>query len=515
MEYIGFVIFFIYAMLAALVSAVAGMLACVGQACAEFMIASVQVHFIRPPGLPGRDRAFTRPDGGDPAKPSYFFGPARSDLRYVRQIARERWRQDAEWWNKRIRDLLEDSFGGDTPSILTPIGAGLAIGLIIGIPFAAIPVTVIWVMHEIAIDVASAVVRLAAATLRAIDSLFLAVRHIKLRCAACFQRIPYPAYLCPNPECEHIHWDIRPGRYGVLSRTCDCGRTMPTMLLSGAARKLEAICPYRACQYPLEYRPGEARETVLSIFGAKGAGKTLLLYGIFETMRYSSRPDIKMTAADSFTSGWLDDLESTLAKESALPTTPAVPPKAHVLRLQKGSQHRIIQFMDTAGELFYDSQRSADLTYLGTANTFVLVIDPLSISVFWDSLPPAARERFAPDRSAAPHPELAFQQTAERIAEMGQPRAQRALAVVFSRADLLGTEYGPGPGEGTGIRSWAVADLGLAGLLRQAESEFREVAFFHTAPFGVDENNLNSLINWLLRAEGIDPGMPSPLAGAD
>lgn len=515
MDYIKFILYLIYAALAVSASAVIGALACIGQSCAEYMIASLHVLFIRPPGLPARNRPFTAPAGGEPARPSYFLGPARSDLRYVRQVARNRWGQGAEWWTESIGDLMEDSLGGDTPSALAPIGVGLSIGLVAGLPLAAVPVAALWVTHEIAVDIATVGVWSAAAALRAVDSAFLAVRHIKLRCAGCSRRIPYPAYLCPNPKCEHIHWDIRPGRYGVLRRICECGEKMPTVLLFGAARKLEAICPYRTCQYPLEYRPGEAREIILPIFGAKGAGKTRLLYGILETLLRFSRQGTRVTAADSFTSGWLDDLKSALTRDSVVPATPAVPPKAHVLHLETGSRHRIVKFLDAAGELFYNSQRSADLIYLGNADTFVLVIDPLSVNACWGSLPSAARRRLAADRSTAPHPELVFQQTAERIAEMGRPRAQRRLAVVFSRADLLGTEYGPGAGNGAGIREWATAGLGLTGLIRQAESEFREVAFFHTAPFGVKENNLHALTNWLMRAGGIDPGGPDLLADTD
>jgi hypothetical protein len=88
---------------------------------------------------------------------------------------------------------------------------------------------------------------------------------------------------------------------------------------------------------------------------------------------------------------------------------------------------------------------------------------------------------------------------------MGRQRAQRRLAIVFSRADLIGTEFGPGASAGDEVRKWAEDGLGLAGLVREAESDFREVAFFHTAPFGGDATTLTDLIHWLMRAEGITP----------
>jgi hypothetical protein len=33
------------------------------------------------------------------------------------------------------------------------------------------------------------------------------------------------------------------------------------------------------------------------------------------------------------------------------------------------------------------------------------------------------------------------------------------------------------------------------------------VALFHTAPFGSEDNSLTDLVHWLMRAEGITPGL--------
>jgi Double-GTPase 2 len=539
MEYFRFSLFILIAVLSLLAGLVIGVLACAGQFSAEYLIAGVQVLRTRPGDLPARLRVFSPPPGDDPAKPAYFYGPARSDLRYVRQVARQRWRRAIAWWMAAIRGREEvigeqgeaiserrGAIGGrgdavsDTPDIMVPLGIGLAIGLVLALPVAVLLAAALLLAHELAVDIATIGVRSAAAGLRAVDTAHLSVRHIKLRCAACHERIPYPAYRCPNPACERIHRKIGPGRYGVLRRTCECGEKMLTMpLLFRAAGRFEALCPRHACQRPLEYRPGEAREIVLPLFGAKGAGKTLLLYGIVKTLRELSPSGAQI--ADSHTSAWLNDLDLVMASHAGVPATPVARPQAQVLRLQMGSQRRIVQFVDTAGELFYDSKRSADLIYLGAANTFILVIDPLSVTVFWKSLPSAARQRLTVNRSAAPRPDLVFQQTADRIAEMGGPRARHRLAIVFSRADLLGTEYGPGPGEGDEIRRWALAELGLRGLVHRAESEFRNVAFFHTAPFSekapADEKDgtLPALTQWLLRAEGVDPGTPGPPEPAD
>lgn len=502
------VAFFVYAVLATSVSMVFGALACIGQPFAEYMIASVQVLYTRPSGLPARKRVFTPPAGGDPARPSYFYGPARSDVHYIRQVAWSEWQRAAQWWQEEAVGALRDP---DTasPSLTWPVAAGLTVGLIVALPLAALPAGAVWLIQEMLVGVATVGVRCTAAILRAVDSGLLFVRHVQVRCVACFEGLSYPAYLCPNLECRDIHWDIRPGPYGVLRRKCHCGQPMPTLLLLGAARKLDAICSNRACKQPLEHRPGEEREVIFPLFGAKGAGKTLLLYGIIKTLQASVRPGIRVETGDASTASRIRDLDSALAEDYPVPATAAELPKAYVLRLRIGRYRRIVQLIDAAGELFYSSQRSEDLVYLGAANTFVLVIDPLSINDFWDRLPSAKQDRLAAGRSVAPHPQPVYQQTADRITEMGGQRAPRRLAIVLSRADVIGQEFGPGASTGDGVRTWAEDALGLAGLIREAKFDFRDVALFHTAPFGSKENCLTDLVHWLMRAEGA----PLDLAG--
>ena len=355
-----FIITAIYAVLAALASTAAGVVICAIQTVAVYLIGCVQVLFTRPSGLPDRQQVFIAPAGGDPARPSYFYGPARSDLRYIRQVAWSHWRGGAEWWLGTLEDMLD--VDGGSRALTGPPAVGLAVGLTAGVPLAAAMIAAVSLAHEMLMGVATLSVRCTARALRAVDSALLRARHVKVRCVACFERIPYPAYLCPNPECRETHWDIRPGRYGVLRRTCRCGWQMPTLLLLGSARRLDAICPYRACKQPLEHRPGEGREIILPIFGSKGAGKTLLLYGIIKTLQASIRPGIHVDYADSATAARMRDLDSGLAEGFTVPATPAAElPKAYVLRLRIGRYRRIVQLLDAAGELFYDSQRSADL----------------------------------------------------------------------------------------------------------------------------------------------------------
>ena len=95
------------------------------------------------------------------------------------------------------------------------------------------------------------------AVLRGADSAFLGVKNIRMVCPACSERVPYPGYVCPGGGCARRHRDVRPGRFGIMRRRCQCGTRMSTLLLFGSSR-MAAFCPH--CGHPLEHRPGEAPE---------------------------------------------------------------------------------------------------------------------------------------------------------------------------------------------------------------------------------------------------------------
>ena len=223
--------YLIYAVVAALASVAVGAAICTVQTVAEYLIGCTQVLVIRPGGLPDRRHVFTPPAESDPARPSYFYGPARSDLRYIRQVAWSRWQHAAGSWGDLVGDMLD--MAEDSHKVTGPPAVGLAIGLIVAVPLAAVLVVAAGLTHEVVVDAATVSVRCTATALRAVDSALLRVRHIKVRCVACFERLSYPAYLCPNPECRDIHWDVRPGPYGCCAGSAAAVNPCPPCCCSG------------------------------------------------------------------------------------------------------------------------------------------------------------------------------------------------------------------------------------------------------------------------------------------
>jgi hypothetical protein len=203
---------------------------------------------------------------------------------------------------------------------------------------------------------------------------------------------------------------------------------------------------------------------------------------------------------DSSTTRKLESAGQLLGPETATDKTPPELPQAYIIRLTSRHGTRILHMFDAAGELFYTPERTAELRYLDKAKTFILVVDPLSVEAFWDRLPSDQQAELKPVRSAAPSPDLAYQQAHQEIEAMGVQLSKTRLAVVFSRADLIGA-----PGDD--VAAWASDELGLGNLVRSARLNFKEACFFRTAAVMVDgamHESIPTLMRWVFGHNGIE-----------
>jgi hypothetical protein len=444
----------------------------------------------RPPGLSAPARVPKPSPGADPAVRQYFYGPALADADHAIREARASGRS---FW-RRGREAVRASFTGDGTIFRAPLGAGGAIGMVLGTGLGTVIAVALAAIQLTAIGISAALVRAAGTALRGADTAVLRVKNIRMVCPACYERVPYPAYECPGQGCSRRHRDIRPGQFGVVRRRCQCGTAMNTLLLFGSGR-MNAYCPH--CGNSLEYRPGHAREIVLPFFGATGAGKTRLLFAMVAQLRMWSQarqPDFTVEFGDAATGRKLADADRWLSPQAATDKTPAELPRGYIIRLKTKGDSRILHIFDAAGELFYTAERTQELRYLEAAQTFILVIDPLSVEAFWERLRPEQQSELKAVRSAAPSPDLAYQQAHQEIEAMGVPLRKARLAVVFSRADLVDAT-------GPDVATWAAGELGLGNLVRSVRLTFAEACFFHTATVitgGVMDESVAGLLNWVL-----------------
>jgi hypothetical protein len=457
-----------------------------------------QVLATRPPELPAPRRRPKSPPGGDPAVLQYFYGPALADADHAVQVGFANCRK---LWELGV-DAAAESFDADDAAWFTaPLGVGGAIGMALGTVVGILVAAVLALVQLLVVAVSAALVRVTGATLRGADSVMLTVKNVKMVCPHCYERVPYPAYDCPDSDCTRRHRDVRPGRYGIVRRRCHCGTPLNTLLLFGSSR-MAAFCPHPGCEGSLEHRPGEVPEIILPLFGATGAGKTRLLFGMVTQLRtWTEQGQLKAEFGDSSTARELEVADRLIRSGASTVGTPLELPRAHVIRLKLKQGVRILQLYDAAGERFYNTDRTQELRYLSQARTFILVIDPLSVQGFWQQLPVSTQAELSSVRSAAPSPELAYQQTHQEIEAMGVQLRKVRLAVVFSRADLIDMSGGE-------VSEWARRELGLGNLIRSAAQNFKETGYFRTAAVadtdGLMHESIAALMRWVMSREGVD-----------
>jgi hypothetical protein len=463
-----------------------------------YVVGLFRVLALRPPTLPPPRWFPRRPRDGEPAELSYFYGPAFAEIEHAATVAYHVGRDSVKWGTRQSGRAFEsryDSFAGQR-MLVVPLAIAGAVGMYAGTAVGAVLFAGVALIHAVVAGAVLGVMRVSGLVLRMTDSGMLRIKNIKMTCPYCFERVTYPAYKCPNGECEHVHHAIRPSKYGIVRRRCLCGTKLPTLLLLGSAR-LDAYCPYPGCGRELEHRPGEAREVVLPFFGAAGAGKTRLMYGIVTLLKSIS--GLEAEFADSDTKLRLSEVRPLLAPGKAPAKTARTLPHGQTLRVRSGNRTRLLQLYDSAGENFYQAETAEALGYLNKARTYVLVLDPLSVDYLWNQLPPQRRAELTAIRSEAPA-SLAYETTTQEMEAKGQRLKKARLAVVFSRADLLDA-----PPEQP-VEVWAEQTLGLGNLVRSVRTQFGEVGFFRTASVLTSHDELHpslvGLTRWLLNDDG-------------
>ncbi len=456
------------------------------------MLILARVLVIRPAWLPEPTQRPRVPKDADPAVPQYFYGPALADAIQALQVTYDDCRR---LWSSGVKKVSK-SFATDEAWLTAPLGAGGAAGMAVGAVFGTIVATGCALIHLLVVGLSAGFVRATGTVLRGADSVVLRIKNIRMFCPVCFERVPYPGYVCPGHRCKRPHRDVRPGRFGIVRRRCKCGMSMKTLLLFGSSQ-MAAFCPH--CDHLLEHRPGEAPEIVLPFFGAVGAGKTRLLFSMVTQLQaWDGDKKLKAEFADSVTTRELSAAVEILRCGTTTSATLLELPRAHVIRLIAGKDTRILHMFDAAGERFYTAERTQELGYLGKARTFVLVIDPLSVNSFWALLPPDRQAELKLVRSTAPSPELAFHQAHQSIQAMGVRLKEARLAVVFSKGDKIDTPDGD-------VAEWADRELGLGNLVRSVRLQFKESHFMCAAAMMGDKGmheSIATLLRWMLADEG-------------
>lgn len=457
----------------------------------------------RPLSVPVKPPPNVHQDGRDPAWPHYLYGPALADYR---QAVRLGFKLPWARFRYRRRQIVYRFYRSKTVPALFgwTIGALLLVSMHFGGLIGAVALGVISVLQALPFLLLATLVFLFLQTLRGVDTLRLRLKGIGLFCSSCHQRVVYPVYACP--ACRRQHRDVRPGRYGVLRRTCACGNRMPTLLLLGSSA-LQAACPH--CGESMASHAGTSPEFVLPVLGAPVSGKTRLMLAVVMAMLEESQRRQTVWAAfadapshDSYTrfAPVLRRGEDTW--KTQMPGDRPLRGYSLYIEARRGTR-RLLHLFDPAGEVVETSDRLLDQRYISAARTFVFTLDQLSVTALWDSLEEQARADYARYRSERP-PETVFSQILSGIEEQGVTAARARLAVVLTKQDLVRTNVPAGGSDE--IRTWlASPEIGLGNMVREMDLAFREVRFFRITSRiedGVIDPVISEMTRWILKGEG-------------
>jgi Double-GTPase 2 len=467
---------------------------------------TVTIEALTMPGSP-RTPAVTDPPsrspgpGEQPAYRQYFFSQCFGDVRHVLDLTRRGCREAT---TDAVRTIKLRLFDRDDLALVTwPTAVVAWIGMLAGGLAGLAAVAALFAVLVVVVVVLQLGAVAMAMVLRGLDTVLLRLRSIVIRCPACFRRIPYPSYACPSTTCGVRHSDVRPGRYGILSRTCVCDQRLPTLILLGSYR-LAAFCPFTGCGERLPDRSGTTRELHLPLLGATAAGKTRLMLALLLTFEQQAAEGGSFSIADDDTQRRYGHLRQVIVDNHDTRRTTMVLPRAYTLYVRlPGRPERLVHLFDAAGERANESERLQELGYLRNASSFLFVIDPLSVDGLWDSLAPHERDDLARFRLQAPPAEFVAQQVVHNLQTMGVDTGRTRLAVSISKSDLLErvSALGDRRNESSWIEGWLEERLGLDNLVRLLRTEFGEVTYFFTAAVtsadGVVDPSVATLAQWL------------------
>ena len=457
-----------------------------------------------PPYRPG-----TTENGPEPAYRQYFFGPALRDLRLVVILGAQRGRTRVATFADRITAWTITA--PRIPVLFTwPIGVTLYVALAAGTAVGALLGGAFAVLHAFVVVSAQLTARACIGILWATDALALHARGVHgMRCPSCYEKNSYPAYRC---SCSRLHHDVRPGRYGVFRRRCECGTHIPTLILLGSYR-LNAFCVY--CDRQMSDETGRFREVMLPLLGGRAAGKTRLmaamLVGLHDLAR---RPEltsasVRVNLANPDTQVAYEVLSTVLDTSGHILATTSELPHAHSVQLRIGQRTRLVHIFDPAGELLVDRDRTDELRYLAAARIFLFVLDPMAVPGFWDSLTDADQATLDRTLASQVHPQEVFDRALPQTIQMGARLGKSRLAVAISKTDLIEhTKLLDGRRDDSQwARSWLEERLGLGNLVRSMDNEFHEVRFFFTSAVTVAPQRIHESIPALVT---YSLGMPLP-----
>lgn len=325
-----------------------------------------------------------------PAKVNYFFHDGYVDFKntVVETFSecgsgiRERWDDTKD----NFEELVDSVMGLDIGDIIKySVLFGLAVGRLLFITIVTpILSLVLSLLQGTAMISVMIPIYIMFCLMAFADWLYRSIKKISTSCPNCQNKFDLPSYQC---ECGAIHTRLIPSKYGILFRTCNCGRKLRTTFFNGRHKQDGAwICP--KCSYELS---GALQVDIpIPVVGGPSSGKTCFIsMAISQIEKNASTYGLEFNYNPNEALG--DDYESNIQNMEK----GKLPQKTSDLRLRyyqfyltpKGERVKnLISICDVAGETYQQNDEIAKQIGFKNANAFLIIIDPLSLRKYCDEV---------------------------------------------------------------------------------------------------------------------------------
>lgn len=453
---------------------------------------------LAPRPVPADDPQIRLPAGGntEPAYQSYYAGQVITDMRSVVTEAWAAARHAVQ--SPAVRGVRRWLLTGrpqpglpvghlEGPQLLftAPAGIGLSAGTVVGILAASLAAATIQLLHALFIAIVTVSLAVAGLVLRTADTLRLAARRIHMKCPhpGCYARITRPYYRCSSGQ--HEHRRLRPGRYGIIWRTCACGERLPTLFVFKLHR-LNAWCPN--CNRPVPSGLGSAPLIHIPMIGGTNAGKTALLTAIVDSLEWlADQDELTVEFASDVSRRDYEDAKALLRAGDWPRATIAHVPHAFLLYVKQGSgRRRLVYLYDPRGEVFQKADAVREQEYLESAGGIAFIVDPFAA--------PGARHLTAADeqisqaaRPSPDDPDKTYARVAGELRTVLGSRWHRTpVAVIATKLNAVEQAQAlPKPhdaGDSEAVATWLSA-LGLTNLTLSLGLDFSHVRYWATSAY--------------------------------
>ena len=311
-----------------------------------------------------------------PAKKSYFFGQGYKDIGDAIRLS---WRKNASTAKKYYDSFTEKglmSFKG-----IFKLFCALSV-----VSFGTVFFALISLVMVAVVSLFFVLVYIGFSAVWLFDRLYLMRKKIFTACNECKSKFLIPTYLCP--DCGAQHTNLTPGMYGILRRTCSCGRKLPTAFFNGR-KKLQAICPNCLQRGRTTYlNDRESRPLCIPVVGGRSVGKTAYITafakrfiefvapqkGLEIEFYNQAKEDIYGEIKADFAHG----STRMTARPQDLSQTSSVS-LSFFIKHKSLQPERLVHIYDIAGELFTNNDENEVQQQYEYCQGIVFILDPFAI----------------------------------------------------------------------------------------------------------------------------------------